>query len=187
MTSGRFPGAHVLAVGEQVPTIAEDVFIAPGAVVVGDVEIGAGSSVWFNAVIRGDVAPIRIGAGTNIQDGAVLHVDRDAPCVLGDRITVGHGAIVHGTTIEDEATVGMGAIVLSRSRVGRGALVAAGAVVPEDAVVSPGALAAGVPAVEKRQIGEALQARLTRGADSYIENGSRYRRELRPLDGDTER
>lgn len=182
MTRDRFPGAHVMAIGHQLPVIADDVFIAPGAVVVGDVEIGPGSSVWFNAVIRGDVAPIRIGSGTNIQDGAVLHVDRDAPCVLGDRITIGHGAIVHGTTIDDEVTVGMGAIVLSRSRIGRGALVAAGAVVPEDAVVTPGMLVAGVPAKEKRPLGDELEARLTRGTDSYIENGRRYRRQLRPLD-----
>ena len=181
MSSEQFPGAHVLAIGDQQPQIADDVFIAPGAVVVGDVEIGEGSSVWFNAVIRGDVAPIRIGAGTNIQDGAVLHVDRNAPCVLGDRITVGHAAIVHGTTIEDEVTVGMGAIVLSRSRVGRGALIAAGAVVPEDAVIAAGMLVAGVPAKEKRPLGEELEARLTRGTDSYIENGRRYRHELRAL------
>ena len=96
----------VLALGGAVPRIADDVYIAPGAMVIGDVEIGPGSSVWFNAVIRGDSAPIRIGAGTNIQDGAVLHIDRDAPCIVGDRVTIGHGAVVHGTTVEDEVTGG---------------------------------------------------------------------------------
>src|SRR5215217_7406142 len=107
---------NILAVNGISPKIAPDVFIAPGAVVAGDVEIGPESSVWFNAVIRGDVAPIRIGARSNVQDGAVLHVDPGTPCIVGDDVTIGHGAIVHGTTIGDGTTIGMGAIVLSRSR-----------------------------------------------------------------------
>src|SRR5688572_8117978 len=89
-------GAHVLSVDGKTPRIAPGVFLAPGCVVVGDVEIGPQSSVWFNAVIRGDSAPVRIGARTNVQDGAVLHVDPDAPCTVGDDVTIGHGAIVHG-------------------------------------------------------------------------------------------
>ena len=118
------------------PRIAPDVYLAPGSVVIGDVEIGAGSSVWFNAVIRGDVAPIRIGERSNVQDNAVLHVDTGTPCIVGDEVTIGHSAVVHGTTVGDGVTIGMGAVVLSRSTIGEEAIVAAGALVPEDAVVS---------------------------------------------------
>src|SRR5688572_5072081 len=93
------PRGLVFALGNVAPRIARDVYIAPGAVVVGDVEIGAGSSIWFNAVLRGDVAPIRVGERSNVQDNAVLHVDPGTPCVIGNDVTIGHGAIVHGTTI----------------------------------------------------------------------------------------
>ena len=169
----------VLALGGVAPRIAPDVFVAPGAVVIGDVEIGPGSSVWFNAVIRGDSAPIRIGAGTNIQDGAVLHIDRDAPCIVGDRVTIGHGAIVHGTTVEDEVTIAMGAVVLSRSHVGRRAVIAAGSVVAEGTIVPPGALMVGIPATVKRILDEPRQAGMTRNAQTYIDNAIRFERELR--------
>ena len=111
-------GPLVLALGETVPVIADDVYLAPNCVVVGEVEIGPGSSVWFNATLRGDVAPIRIGERSNVQDGAVLHVDAGTPCIVGNDVTIGHGAIVHGTTIGDGVTIGMGAIVLSRSQIG---------------------------------------------------------------------
>jgi len=172
------PRGLVLALGGVSPKIADDVFVAPGAMVIGDVEIGAGSSVWFNAVIRGDSAPIRIGAGTNIQDGAVLHIDRDAPCIVGDRVTIGHGAIVHGTTVEDEVTIGMGAVVLSRSHIGRRAVIAAGAVVVEGTVVPAGALMVGIPAVVKRMLDEPRQASMIRNAQTYIDNAIRFDNEL---------
>lgn len=172
------PRGLVLALGEVAPRIAPGVFIAPGAMVIGDVEIGPGSSVWFNAVIRGDSAPIRIGAGTNIQDGAVLHIDRDAPCIVGDRVTIGHGAIVHGTTVEDEVTIAMGAVVLSRSHIGRRAVIAAGAVVAQGAAVPEGALMVGVPAVVKRILDESRQVAMMRNAQSYIDNAIRFEREL---------
>lgn len=170
----------VLALGETQPTIAEDVYLAPNCVVVGDVEIGAGSSVWFNATIRGDVAPIRIGERSNVQDGAVLHVDAGTPCLVGNDVTIGHGAIVHGTTVGDGVTIGMGAIVLSRSRIGAGAIVAAGAVVLEDAEVAPGTLVAGIPAREKRRLDEAQQAGSVENAARYVRNSARYRAECRP-------
>src|SRR5215217_107651 len=168
----------VLAVNGISPRIAPDVFIAPGAVVVGDVEIGPGSSVWFHAAIRGDVAPVRIGARTNVQEGAVLHVDRDAPCIIGDDVTIGHGAIVHGTTVGNGVTVGMGSIILSRSKIGDRAIVAAGAVVSEGAEVAPGALVMGVPAREKRILDEERQLRSVAGATGYVENAARYRATL---------
>jgi carbonic anhydrase/acetyltransferase-like protein (isoleucine patch superfamily) len=173
--SDRFPGAWILTVNGQSPRIAEDVFIAPGAVVVGDVEIGPGSSIWFNAVLRGDVASIRVGSGTNIQDLALLHVDRGNPCVVGNNVTVGHGAIVHGTVLEDDVTVAMGAVVLSRSRVGAGAVIAAGAVVPERMVVEPGSLMAGVPAQLKQTLNPERREQLAQIAGLYVENARRFR------------
>jgi carbonic anhydrase/acetyltransferase-like protein (isoleucine patch superfamily) len=173
-------GPLVLALGELEPVIADDVYVAPNAVVVGDVTIGAGSSVWFNATIRGDVAPIRIGERTSVQDGAVLHLDEGTPCIVGNNVTIGHNATVHGTTIEDGVTIGMGAVVLSRSHIGAGAIVAAGAVVLEDMVVPAGTLVAGVPAREKRRLDAAQQAGSMENAARYVRNGARYRQECRP-------
>jgi carbonic anhydrase/acetyltransferase-like protein (isoleucine patch superfamily) len=183
MTS-RFPGAHILSVNETSPRIAEDVFIAPGAVVVGDVEIGPGSSIWFNAVLRGDVAPIRIGAGTNVQDLALLHVDRGNPCIVGDNVTIGHSAIVHGTVVENDVTIAMGAIVLSRSHIGAGAVIAAGAVVSEGMQVEPGALMVGIPAIMKSTLNPDRRAQLAAIGGLYVENAIRFRTTLVPVEED---
>jgi carbonic anhydrase/acetyltransferase-like protein (isoleucine patch superfamily) len=158
----------------KTPSISDDVFIAPGAMIIGDVEIGPASSVWFNAVIRGDTNSIRIGARSNVQDGAVIHVDPDAPCVVGDNVTIGHSAIVHGTTLGNGCLIGMGAIVLSRSELGESVLVAAGAVVPEDARIPAGVLVAGVPARIKRELDEQNRASLELGAEHYDEFRQRY-------------
>lgn len=174
----------VYALNGVAPRIAADVYIAPGAIVAGDVEIGPGSSVWFNAVLRGDVAPIRIGARSNVQDGAVLHVDPGTPCIVGDDVTIGHGAIVHGTTVGDGATIGMGAIVLSRSTIGDRAVVAAGAVVAEDGEVAPGALVMGVPARERRIMDAEQQATMMRGAERYVANSRQFRQTLTPVGGE---
>jgi carbonic anhydrase/acetyltransferase-like protein (isoleucine patch superfamily) len=156
------------------PRLAEGVYLAPGAVVIGDVEIGAESSVWFNAVIRGDVAPIRIGNRSNVQDGAVLHVDRGTPCLVGNEVTIGHAAVVHGTTVGDGVTIGMGATILSRSAIGEEAIVAAAALVPEDAVVSAGALVMGVPAREKRFLTDAEREASRENARRYVRNAAIY-------------
>jgi carbonic anhydrase/acetyltransferase-like protein (isoleucine patch superfamily) len=173
----------VLALDGVAPRIAPDVFLAPGSVVAGDVEIGIGASVWFNATIRGDVAPIRIGARSNVQDNAVLHVDAGTPCLVGDDVTIGHGAIVHGTTVGNGVTIGMGAIVLSRSHIGDGAIVAAGAVVAEEAEVRPGALVMGVPAREKRLLTTAEQAASAENAARYVRNAARFRASSGPASG----
>ncbi len=157
------------------PRIASGVFLALGSVVIGDVEIGAESSVWFNAVIRGDVAPIRIGERSNVQDNAVLHVDRGTPCVIGDEVTIGHTAIVHGTTVGDGVTIGMGAVVLSRSEIGAEAIVAAAALVPEEAVVASGALMMGVPAREKRALSDEERTASRENARRYVRNAAAYR------------
>lgn len=160
----------ILPFAGMYPRIATGVYLAPGAVIVGDVEIGEQSSIWFNAVLRGDVAPIRVGARSNVQDNAVFHLDRGTPCILGDEVTVGHGAIVHGTTVGDGVTIGMGAVVLSRSRIGQETIIAASALVPEDAVVPSGVLMMGVPARERRQLSAEERAASRMNAARYVEN-----------------
>lgn len=156
------------------PRIAAGVYVAPGAVIVGDVEIGEESSVWFNAVLRGDVAPIRIGRRSNVQDNATLHLDRGTPCTVGDDVTIGHGAIVHGTTIGDGVTIGMGAVVLSRSAIGAETIVAASALVPEDAHVGEGVLVMGVPARERRTLSPEERLASRENALRYVRNAARF-------------
>jgi carbonic anhydrase/acetyltransferase-like protein (isoleucine patch superfamily) len=170
----QLPKPLVLSVNGIAPKIAESVFLAPGCVIAGDVEIGPESSVWFGVVMRGDVAPIRIGVRTNVQDGAVLHVDTGTPCVLGDDVTIGHRAIVHGSNVGNRVLIGMGSIVLSRSTIGEGAVIAAGAVVAEDTDVQPGALMMGVPAKEKRILESERQERMAKNAAHYVVNARRY-------------
>ena len=167
-------GGLLLPFAGVFPRLAAGVYLAPGAVVIGDVEINEGSSVWFNAVIRGDVAPIRIGRGSNIQDNAVLHVDRGAPCVVGDEVTIGHAAVVHGTTVGDGVTIGMGATVLSRSTIGEEAIVAASALVPEDVVVAAGVLVMGVPARMKRELSPAEREASRENARRYVRNAAMH-------------
>jgi carbonic anhydrase/acetyltransferase-like protein (isoleucine patch superfamily) len=129
-------------------------FRAHNATVVGDVTAGEGSSFWFSAVVRGDVAPVTIGRRTNVQDCAVVHCDTDVPNVIGDDVVIGHGAIVHGKFVGDGTLIGMGATVLSRSVIGRQCLIAAGAVVPPDMVVPDGMVVMGVPGKIVRPVGE---------------------------------
>ncbi len=156
------------------PRIAADAFIAPGAVVVGDVEIGAGASVWFHVTVRGDVAPIRLGARSNVQDGTVLHVDPGVPCVIAEDVTIGHGAIVHASVVEAGATIGMGAVILSGCRIGAGAVVAAGALVPEGAEVAPGTTVMGVPAKDRGPLAPDRKAALDAIAAKYAANGAAF-------------
>jgi len=160
---------------DKQPRIADDVFVADNAIITGDVEIGAGSSVWFGVVIRGDSAPIRIGERTNIQDGTIVHADVDAPVTVGNDVTIGHRAIIHGTTIGAGAQVSMGAIVLSRSVIESGAVVGAAALVPEGAVVEAGSVVMGVPAKPRRTLSEADRARVARAAEHYVELAREYR------------
>lgn len=155
--------------------IDPSVFIAAGARIVGDVTIGADSSVWFNAVIRGDTESIRIGRGTNVQDGCVLHADAGIPCTLGDRVSLGHGAMVHGATVEDDALIGMRAVVMNRAVIGAGSIVAVGAVVTEGVVIPPGSVVLGIPGKVVRAAGEADLARIRHAAEHYVAEGRRYR------------
>ncbi len=144
----------ILPFNGKTPIIGADVFIAPTAVVIGDVTIGDGSSIWYGTVLRGDMAPIRIGALTNIQDLTMVHTDYGHPAIVGDRVSVGHRAVVHGCRVEDEALVGIGAVVLNGAVVGKGSVVAAGSVVREGQQVPPGVLVAGIPAAVKREISD---------------------------------
>ncbi len=139
--------------------------MAPSAVVIGDVVLEIGSSLWPTAVVRGDMSPIRIGAGSNVQDGAVLHGDPDQPVLIGADVTIGHRAVIHGATLEDGCLVGIGAIVLNGVTVGAGALVAAGAVVTRD--VPPGALVMGAPASVKRELSAEAQLEQRAHAHRY--------------------
>jgi carbonic anhydrase/acetyltransferase-like protein (isoleucine patch superfamily) len=155
--------------------IGREAWIAPNAMLTGRVTLGARVSVWFGCVLRGDLEPIVIGEETNVQDLTVVHVDRGCPAVVGNRVTIGHRAVIHGCSIDDDAVIGMGAVVLSGSRVGRGALVAAGAVVREGFDVPPGAIAAGVPAVVRGEVGPDLRERFREGLASYLRLAARYR------------
>ena len=143
------------------PRIAQDAFIAPGAVLIGDVHVAAGASVWFNAVIRADHEPVYIGANSNIQDGAVLHIDHGLPVKIGENVTVGHGAVVHSATIDDGALIGMNATVLNGAHIGSGCVVGANALVTENAAFEPDSLILGVPAPRRRP-GQACDAGLDR-------------------------
>lgn len=155
--------------------IHPSVFLAPGAVVVGDVTLEEDASVWFCAVLRGDTAPICIGRGSNVQDGAVLHADPDTPCILGAGVTVGHRAIVHGARIGDNVVVGMGSVILNRAQVGENSIIAAGAIVTEDTIVPPGSLVMGVPAKIRRPLSDEEIARNRWSAEHYVANAKRYR------------
>lgn len=166
----------VLAFGDARPRIAESCFVAPTAAVIGDVEIGEGSSVWFGAVVRGDVFHIRIGARTNIQDNSVIHVTTGRhPTLIGNDVTVGHRVLLHGCTVEDGALIGMGAIVMDRAVVGRGTLVAAGTLVTEGVVLPPGMLVLGAPARVKRPLSDEEKKHLSESASGYVELAARYR------------
>lgn len=157
------------------PVIDSSAWIAPGAVLYGRVSVGSRSSIWFGCIVRGDHERIEIGDDTNLQDGAILHVDPGYPCILGNRVTVGHRAIVHGSVVEDGALIGIAATVLSRCVVGAGALVAAGAVVLEGTVIPPGTLWAGCPARQIRELSPDQQLRLERNWQHYVNNAIAHR------------
>jgi carbonic anhydrase/acetyltransferase-like protein (isoleucine patch superfamily) len=158
------------------PTIPASAFIAPGAVVLGDVTLGERASVWYTAVLRGDMAPITIGDDTNIQDGTIVHVDEGVPCRIGSRVGVGHRVILHGCTVEDDSLIGMGSVLLNYVRVGTGSVIAAGAVVPEGMQIPPGSLVMGVPGRIVRRVDAALAQRIEATWRHYVEQARSHRR-----------
>ena len=174
----------IRSLGHLHPTIAPTAYIDETAQVIGDVVIGEHSSVWMNAVLRGDLCPIRIGACTSIQDNTVLHVEEDLySVVLEDRITVGHCVVLHGCHIESRCLIGMGAIILNDVRIGTGSIVAAGTVVPEHTVIPPGSLVMGIPGTVRRALREDDYQRIDYGAEAYFRLKERYRAERQQAGG----
>ncbi len=169
------------ALGEHTPELPPpgQFWVAPGAHVIGQVRLGAGVGVWFGAVVRGDNAAIEVGARTNVQENAVLHVDPGTPLHVGAGVTIGHGAIVHGCTLGDNVLVGMGAVVMNRAVVGQDSLVAAGAVVTEGKMFPPGSLIVGSPARVVRALTEVEVEGLRRSAAHYVENWKRFASEMK--------
>ncbi|MGM7723183.1 gamma carbonic anhydrase family protein [Metabacillus sp. Hm71] len=159
------------------PEVHSSTYLAPGAQVIGNIELKEHTSVWFNAVLRGDNEKITIGKGSNIQDGAVVHVDPGYPIHVGEHVTIGHNVVLHGCTVKDGALIGMGATILNGAVIGEGALVAAGALVPEDKIIEPGVLVAGVPAKVIRPLTSVDIERLKQGAFHYVKNAANYREE----------
>jgi len=160
----------------RLPQVAASAYIDPSAQVIGEVTIGERSSVWCNVSMRGDVNRIVLGNDTNVQDNSVLHGELNQwPVILGDRVTVGHSAVIHGCVIEDDCLIGIGAIVLNGARVGKGSIVAAGALVPEGMEIPPESMVMGMPAKVKRAITPEEKARFAENAQRYI----RYRQEYR--------
>ena len=143
---------QMITVDGHEPDVDDSAWVAPGAVVAGRVIIGPDSGVWYTTVVRADMESVTIGAGSNLQDGTVVHADPGFPAVIGDGVSVGHRVVLHGCTVEDDCLVGMGAVVLNGAVVGRGSLVAAGAVVPQGMEIPPGSLVAGVPAKVRREL-----------------------------------
>lgn len=162
----------------RMPTIADDVFIAPGAMIIGDVTIHEGASIWYNAVVRGDTAPIVIGRRTNIQDNCTLHVDADAPLTIGDDCTIGHGAVVHGATVLDRVLIGMKAVVLSHAQVGADTIIGAGALVGERKEIPAGVLAVGIPARAIRTLKLEEREQILSSAEGYHERAQLHRESI---------
>jgi carbonic anhydrase/acetyltransferase-like protein (isoleucine patch superfamily) len=168
--------------GGKRPNVHRDAYIAPTAVLIGDVVVEAGASVWFGAVLRGDEAQIRIGAGANVQDNAVLHCATDLPTILEPNASVGHSAQLEGCVVEQGAVVGMGATMLPRSRLGAGSMLAAGAVLQEGIAVPPGHMAAGVPATVKKALDGSSSSWVGTTAKHYQDRAVAYRAKLKPVD-----
>lgn len=157
------------------PRTAPSAWVADSAEVIGHVVLGESSSIWFGAVLRGDNEPITIGAGTNVQDGSVLHSDPGQPLVLGERVTIGHKVMLHGCTVGDESLIGIGAVVLNGARIGRNCLVGAGALVTEGKEFPDGSMILGSPAKAVRQLTPEQIQGLRRSAEGYIDNARRFR------------
>lgn len=150
------------------PHVHPDAYVHPAAHVIGDVTLGARASVWPTAVLRGDTAPIVVGTDSNVQDGTIIHVDEGVPCTIGNRVAIGHRAVVHGATVHDDCLIGMGAILLNRVVVGHDSIVGAGALCTEGMVIPPGSLVIGVPARVLREVSEDERARIAKTVASYV-------------------
>ncbi len=170
---------------DRTPTVPadDDFWVAPTAVLIGDVRLAAGASVWFGAVLRGDNEPIVVGENSNVQDGAVLHTDPGSPLTLGANVTIGHMAMLHGCEIGDNSLVGLGAIVLNGAVIGRNCLIGAGALVTERKIIPDNSLVMGAPGVVVRTLDDVQAQALSGSAASYVRNWKRYRTDLDRADG----
>lgn len=166
--------ALVLPIGDRVPHVDPSAFLASGASVLGDVTIGAHSSIWYTTVLRADTESITVGAGTNLQDGCVVHADPGFPALIGDDVCVGHRAVLHGCVIADAVLIGMGAVVLNGARIGTGSLIAAGAVIPEGADIPEGSLVAGVPGKVRRELSADERAHIVDSAARYRDRATEH-------------
>ena len=172
----------IYSIGDRQPVLGREAWIAPNATVIGDVILGDEASIWWNAVVRGDNDTITIGAGTNIQDGSVLHADDGVPLTLGDRVTVGHLVMLHGCTIGEESLIGIKSVILNRAVIGRHCIIGANSLIPEGKVIPDRSLVMGSPGKVVRQLSDEEVAKLQLAAQGYVENARRYRAELKPAD-----
>ncbi len=159
-----------ISLGDKTPQVADGAWIAPNATLAGSVVIHEGASIWYGTVLRADNEPITIGARSNVQDNCAFHVDKGKPVLLGEGVSVGHGAIIHGATIEDNVLVGMGAIIMNGAVIGTESLIAAGALIPEGAVIPPRSLVAGVPGKVRRELSDDEVAKIYVNAKIYEEH-----------------
>lgn len=174
MSSSKEPASVVEQLNtflRKKPTLGKDVFICKGAVVVGDVTLGDGASIWYNAVLRGDINRIVVGHHSNVQDNAVLHLADEYPCIIGDYVTVGHAAIVHGATVANECLIGMGAVVLDGAEIGEQCIIGARALVTPRTKIPPGSMVLGAPAKVARPLTPEERAGLKYWAEKYYNNG----------------
>ncbi|MGM0438325.1 MAG: gamma carbonic anhydrase family protein [Bacillota bacterium] len=162
------------AVNGNEPQIEQEVFIAEGSKIIGDVYIKSGASIWFNTIVRGDLGPIKIGKKTNIQENSTLHIDKGTPLIVGDNVTVGHNAVLHGCTVNNNCIIGMGAVILNNANVGKNSIIGAGALVPEGKEIPEGSLVLGVPAKITRKLNEKEIKSIQESADHYYELSQKY-------------
>ncbi len=169
----------ILAYKGKYPKISESAFIAPNATIIGDVEICDGASIWYGAVLRGDMAPIKVGVNSNVQDNCTVHTDTGKPSVIGSNVTIGHNAVIHGCTIEDNCLVGISATVLNDAFIRKGSMIAAGSLIKEKTEIGPRQLAAGVPATIKKEFGEEIIRNLENHAKHYVEMAEDHKKNIK--------
>ena len=172
----------IYSIGDRHPILGRDVWIAPNATIIGDVRLGDNASIWWNAVLRGDNDTIAIGAGSNIQDGSVLHADAGVPLTLGASVTVGHLVMLHGCTVGDESLIGIKTVILNHAVIGRHCIIGANSLIPEGKVIPERSLVVGSPGKVVRQLSDEEVARLQRSAQGYVANAQRYRTGLKQQD-----
>lgn len=171
-------GGPVILSLHVAPRIADSAWLAPGSYTLGDVSLGQDCSVWYGAVLRADLATITVGDRSNLQDNVTVHADPSFPVHIGHDVTVGHGAVLHGCTVEDHALIGMGATVLNGAHIGEGSIVAAGALVPEGFIVPPSSLVVGCPGRVRRPVTDQERVRAAVGTASYVDSARRHRAAL---------